>query len=157
MFDKLKFHSKKFKDYLDFKLIVTLIYQGKHLTTEGKSIIFSIANRMNNNRLTTNTKSITSIIDNTKIKSILELKPLFIKDLEGRVKNILINKYIRSVYIIEASLYNGKIIKYHNAVACSKDLNLSNSTIIRQINDNKPFQTERGIIKLRRIIIFNNN
>ena len=47
---------------------------------------------MNNNRLTTNTKSITSIIDDAKIKSILEIKPLFIKDLEGRVKILITNK-----------------------------------------------------------------
>lgn len=39
MFDNLKFKSKKYKDYLDFKLLTTLIYEGKHLIPEGKDLI----------------------------------------------------------------------------------------------------------------------
>ena len=47
MFDNLKFKSKKYKDYLDFKLLTTLIYEGKHLIPEGKDLINNITDRMN--------------------------------------------------------------------------------------------------------------
>lgn len=51
----LGFVSKKYKDFLDWSLIVYLINKGKH-TTEGKKLIIQLSNRMNNNRLSTNDK-----------------------------------------------------------------------------------------------------
>jgi hypothetical protein len=154
-FDNLEFHTKKFKDYEDFKILVKLIYQGKHLISEGSTLIYFIANRMNDNRLTTNINSLVNIIDNNQIKKILDLNSIFKKDSEGRVKNILNNNYVRSVYIIEASLSNGETFKFHNAIACAKALNINNSFISRRLNDGQNFKTKKGLIKIRRLSIYN--
>jgi len=53
-FDSLIWLSKKKKDYQDWRLILSIIKQGKHFTGEGKALIFLIAKRMNNNRLSSN-------------------------------------------------------------------------------------------------------
>lgn len=76
MFDNLKFKSKKYKDYLDFKLLTTLIYEGKHLIPEGKDLINNITDRMNNNRLSTNINSELAPIAEEKIKQIMDKAPM---------------------------------------------------------------------------------
>jgi len=48
--------SKKRLDYLDWKTVLKLKSEGKHFLPEGKEIILSICNRMNQNRLSTNIK-----------------------------------------------------------------------------------------------------
>ena len=152
MFDHLTFHSKKYKDFLDFKLLVTLIYQGKHLTNEGKEIIISISNRMNNNRLSTNFHSKAVLLDEEKIKEILELEPLIEIDNQGRVRDKKNNKYIRKVYIIET--FKSIQLKFPSAIACSEFFNLPYYFIIARLNDGKPFNTSKGEIKLKRTPIF---
>lgn len=51
--ESLNFQSKKKLDFNDFKLITTLIYQGKHLKPEIKNFILEVSYTMNNFRLTT--------------------------------------------------------------------------------------------------------
>ena len=52
--DSLDFKSKKALDFYDFKLMTTLIYQGKHFIPEIKSFILQLSYTMNNYRLSTN-------------------------------------------------------------------------------------------------------
>jgi len=54
--DSLHFLTKKGLDYQDWKNVALLRKDGKHLTPEGKVIIATIRNRMNNKRLSTNVK-----------------------------------------------------------------------------------------------------
>lgn len=49
----LKFVTKKYKDFLDWAFIASLIYKGKHLTEIGKEFILKISKRMNKYRLST--------------------------------------------------------------------------------------------------------
>lgn len=57
-FDNLTFVSKKDLDYKDWKTIANLKLSGVHLTKQGKELILSICNQMNNNRLSTNLKTL---------------------------------------------------------------------------------------------------
>lgn len=168
-FSKLEFKTKKALDFQDFKILVSLIYQGKHLIPEGESLIYNIADRMNNNRLSTNTNtnkkklnstSYTYSIDDIKIKSILDLPPLVIVDSEGRAKNTLNYQYFRTVCIIVAHIsYNYtkeiKILKFHNVVSCSEYFNLSYSLINSLLNKGDSYKYNDEIITLKRIRIFN--
>ena len=52
--DSIKFITKKYHDYLDFKVIALLILEGKYLTNKGKELIIKLGDSMNNNRLSTN-------------------------------------------------------------------------------------------------------
>ena len=56
-FDNLTWLSKKQRDYQDWKLILSIIKQGKHFTDEGKELISLITGGMNNSRLSTNLAS----------------------------------------------------------------------------------------------------
>lgn len=155
-FDNLKFNSKKYKDYLDFKLITTLIYQGKHLTAEGKDLIHNITNRMNDNRLSTNPNILLPRISEGEINSILNRPPLIeVDSVEGRARIISSNKIIRSIYIIAAYFVEpGYTIYFHNGVYCSKYLRISYNVMVRRLNDSKPFLTNYGLVKLSRKPIF---
>lgn len=139
-FDKLNFRTKKYLDYLDFRKIANLILNGKHLSDQGRNIIIKLADTMNNNRLSTNKKK--STIDNGNLISELELleksEPLIKIDTEGRAYVLSQNKYIRSTYIIEATLPNGLIKYYPTNIMCAKSYSVSSSTIMRRLNDKKP-------------------
>jgi hypothetical protein len=52
--ESLNFLSKKSLDFHDFKLLTTIIYQGKFLLPEIKKFIIRVSYSMNNNRLSTN-------------------------------------------------------------------------------------------------------
>ena len=54
LFDSLDFQTKKRFDYLDWKLIVTILTKGLHFTKLGKDIFAAIKNSMNASRLSTN-------------------------------------------------------------------------------------------------------
>ena len=51
---ELKFMTKKYKDFLDWKFIASLIYKVKYTTKAGVDLIVKISKGMNNNRLSTN-------------------------------------------------------------------------------------------------------
>ena len=53
MLSNLTFFTKKHLDFLDWQIIASLIYTGKHTTEEGRELIIKISQRMNNYRLST--------------------------------------------------------------------------------------------------------
>lgn len=72
-------------DYLDFKTIAFLIFQGKHLTEKGKNLIIKLADSMNNSRLSTNSNPIVlDDVTKSKLNELIESKPLITVDSEGR-------------------------------------------------------------------------
>ena len=100
-FDSIKFRTKKYLDYLDFRTIAFLIYDGKHLLENGKELILKLANSMNNSRLSTSSDKF--IIDSkTKyaLEELIKLEPLISVNSEGRAMILKEHKYIRSTYII---------------------------------------------------------
>jgi hypothetical protein len=66
-FDKLLWFSKKKEDYLDWKIVLNLKNQGKHFLDKEKEIICLISNRMNQNRLSTNTINNDLLFNKTEI------------------------------------------------------------------------------------------
>lgn len=138
-FDKLKFKTKKYLDYLDFRKIAFLLLDGKHLSLKGKKLIVELAETMNNKRLSTYSNK--SSIYNLNLKSELELleksEPLIKIDSEGRAMIISEKKWIRSTLIIEANLPDGKIKYFPTGVSCAKFFSVSSTTITRRLNDKK--------------------
>jgi hypothetical protein len=112
MFTALQlFYSKQSNDCSDFKLLVTLIYQGKYLIPEGKDLIYDISNRMNDNRLSTNSNSTDPSGREERIQSISNSHHSDPKDAnsEGRAKVLSTGRYLRSIYIIGVYLESKEI------------------------------------------------
>nr|QID02744.1 LAGLIDADG endonuclease [Orbilia oligospora] len=150
--DSLQFRTKKFLDYLDFKTIAFLIFQGKYLTDEGKSLIIKLGDTMNNSRLSTNSNPI--ILDEvtkSELNSLIKAKPLINVDSEGRAKIISEKRYIRSTYIIKATFLNNSVSYFTNGVSCAKALHVSNNTITQRLNDGKPVKNKDGLITAQNI------
>ena len=53
LFDHLVWHSKKYLDYCDWKVLFNIFKLGLHYIPEGKDLIARIQSQMNNNRLST--------------------------------------------------------------------------------------------------------
>ena len=103
--DSIKFITKKYHDYLDFKVIALLILEGKYLTNKGKELIIKLGDSMNNNRLSTNFNPIVlDDITKSELNVLIKSDPLINIDSEGRAMIISEKKYIRSTYIIKVYL-----------------------------------------------------
>lgn len=114
--NSLDFKSKKALDFSDFKLITSLIYQGKHLIPEVKSFILQLSYTMNNYRLSTyshlnltsspqgknepfSTDDKNTFLSPVNVNlfkdQVLALPPLFLKNNDGQVINIKTGEIIR--------------------------------------------------------------
>ena len=152
--DNFEFKTKKYLDYLDFRTIAFLIYDGKHLLENGEELILKLADSMNNSRLSTSSDKFT-IDSKTKyaLGELIKSAPLISVNSEGRAMIIKELKYIRSTYIIQAVLPNGSISYFINDAQCAKYFKVSNSTIGRRLNDGKPIlkNNEISVLMLKRI------
>lgn len=150
--DTLEFRTKKYQDYLDFKIIALLILEGKYLTSKGKELIIKLGDSMNNNRLSTNPNPL--ILDEatkSELNILIKSDPLISIDSEGRARIISEGKYIRSTYIIKVYLINGSVHYFTSGISCAKFLHVSNDTITKRLNDGKPVKTKEGLIVAQRI------
>jgi len=150
--DGIEFRTKKYQDYLDFKIIALLILEGKYLANKGKELIIKLGDSMNNNRLSTNLNQVV-IDDNTKseLNILIKSDPLISIDSEGRATIISEKKYIRSTYIIRVYLLNGSVSYYTSGISCAKFLHVSNYTITTRLNDGKPVKNKEGLVVAQRI------
>lgn len=145
--DSIEFRTKKFKDYLDFKVIALLILEGKYLTNKGKELIIKLGDNMNNNRLSTNLNpKILDDITKSELNILIQSDPLIDIDSEGRAMIISEKKYIRSTYIIKVYLLNGSVNYFTSGISGAKFLHVSNDTITKRLNDGKPVKNKEGLV-----------
>lgn len=150
-FDKIQFRTKKYKDYIDFRTLAFLALDGKYLTEKGKELMIKLGDTMNNNRLSTNSNTLTiDMSTKSELDLLIKSKPIFFQkmevDSEGRAMIIHEKKYIRSTYIIKAIFLNGSISYFTNGVSCAKALHVSNNTITQRLNDSKPIKNKEGLV-----------
>ena len=154
-FNSLQFRTKKYQDYLDFRMIAYLIFEGKHLLDKGKELIIKLGDTMNNNRLSTNpNRLVLDAEERSELDKLVKSEPLISVDSEGRAMIKSEKKYIRSTYIIKAIFLNGSVSYFTNGVSCAKALHVSNNTITQRLNDGKPVKNKDGLttaLTLKRI------
>src|SRR5690606_1455960 len=154
-FNSLQFRTKKYQDYLDFRMIAYLVFEGKHLLDKGKELIIKLGDTMNNNRLSTNpNRLVLDAEERSELDKLVKSEPLISVDSEGRAMIKSEKKYIRSTYIIKAMFLNGSVSYFTNGVSCAKALHVSNNTITQRLNDGKPVKNKDGLttaLTLKRI------
>jgi hypothetical protein len=108
--DDMEFSTKKYRDFLDFKLICKAVYSGAHRRPEIESLILKLSLTMNNYRLSTYLGSV-DLLNETEKNLLLHAKPCIEHLSDGRLRDILTNKIIHQhtscVYEI-LNLSNGK-------------------------------------------------
>lgn len=145
--ESLEFRTKKYKDFLDFKTLAMLIFQGKYLTDNGKELMIKLSNTMNDNRLSTNpSPKILDINTQFELDLLIKSAPLISIDSEGRAMIISENKYIRSTYVIKVYFLNGTVSYFTSGTSCAKSLHVSNYTITIRLNDGKPVKNKEGLV-----------
>ena len=163
--EKLEFQSKKKLDFYDFKLITTLIYQGKHKIEEIKTFILQLSKTMNNYRLSNNIENKKTLMNkcsnNNKllinnpnfIKSILSLTPLFGLNDEGQIINLKTGIIIRDVFVIKVIKQDKSIEIYSTISECAALLGISRNTISSIISSGQSL-SKKNIFKIKKVRIY---
>jgi hypothetical protein len=164
-FSELKFLSKKKFDFLDFKLLTILIYQGKFLNPEIKIFILKLSYTMNSYRLTSYNKFPNDYfldlnqVNLWKLERInlenlyLNLPPYFLENNEGEIINVETKKVIRDIYIIKAIKLDNSVNFYTSISECALDLSINRFKVKKLIITGDPL-IEMSILKITKIKVF---
>ena len=149
LFDGIVWHSKKYLDYCDWKVILKIFKLGLHYLPEGKDLISRIISQMNNNRLSTSEfpkidrnlllSEITNLLEDSSRSNNYEIKEgrIFIKSL-GRYRT---DTSPKAVQILEVS--NGNVFYSFDSIAkLAKYLNVSYTTAHRRLSSGSSFSFE---------------
>ena len=141
-FNHLEFNTKKYKDFLDFKIICKAVYCGAHKKSQIKSLILKLSLTMNNNRLSTNSKSIVELSPSER-DTLISVLPSIEHLRDGRQRDIITNKIIHqhTSCVYEIIQPNGnEVIKLtlgDAALIVNVDLRtLSKYLDVNEVNDN---------------------
>ena len=145
LLDSLIWHTKKAKDYQDFKSILKLKSMGLHHTEEGVKVINLILSQMNSKRLSTNDLDrVDRAFLNTQVEKLLNGPSNFEIKEDGRVYIISLNKYLtggtRKPLLLTLKDPNGSVIStFSSRGECAKFLGVSAKTVSVRVQDGKVF------------------
>lgn len=158
-FSECNFISRKGLDFEDFKILCKSIYTGTYRIKRIKDLIIKLSFTMNNNRLSTNLKSVLplSIFEKNEI---IKAKPTIEHLSDGRQIEIGTKKLIHrrsSSCIYEIIKPSGEILIKPNLIESAKELNIGFNTLKKQLNNQligEKFSYKGN--KIKRIGVFNN-
>lgn len=154
-FDSVTWLSKKKYDYQDWKLVLNILNEGKHFTDEGKELILQIANRMNNNRLSTNiaqTKPLSVNIKEIALK-LLSSPSNYEIQTDGKILIKSTGTYLKGRGNIGVKVLDdkGEIIYSFNSIKnCALFFNVHSRTIIRRLDSGKFIEFKGKILVFKR-------
>jgi len=88
----LNFHTKKYKDYKDFKIICKAIYFGAHKISKIKDLILKLSLTMNNYRLST-TDGV-ELLSKSEMDTMVNISPTIEYLSDGRQRDIITKKIV---------------------------------------------------------------
>ena len=137
MLSNLSFVTKKYKDFLDWAFIASLIYKGKHLTEAGKKLILKIRQGMNNSHLFTfkHLDNETKEISPSLINEVLDMEDIYVTDKDGLRINSLTGSLVKwQLFYILAEGFNGEIIIFKDTQSCADYFKVAPQTINVKLN-----------------------
>lgn len=153
-FDSMTWHSKKFLDYQDWKLILRLKDLGVQYTQEGLKVIDQIISQMNNSRLST---SDSPKVDRASLLSKIELLlngPSNLEEREGRIFIKSLNRFRseRKSIAIELQDEEGNIIKSFESIAdCVKFLGLGRNLVYKRYQKGQPMLFGGKVVYMKKV------
>jgi len=147
MLSNLSFVTKKYKDFLDWAFIASLIYKGKHTTEAGRKLIIKISKGMNNNRLSTFKHQQGKVeIAQSLIDEVLNMEDIYIKDQDGlRIKASDRTLVSRQLFYILAEGSNGENLMFKNSEACADYFGVTSVTINNKMAKRLPISDTNNI------------
>jgi len=157
-FDSLTWHSKKEKDYKDWKTILELKKLGLHYVEEGVRVINLIFSQMNLNRLSSNKSRMSQAQKDALQLDIVRLlggpSNLEIKE-DGRVFIKSLNKYYTGSGNIKVELLekNGLVFNTFDSISeCAKFLGLAPRTVTTRLGKNQPVRVGNKELLIKKVI-----
>lgn len=140
MLSKLSFVTKKYKDFLDWACIASLIYKGKHTTEAGKELIVKLSRGMNNYRLSTFKHQGDKVeITQSLIDQVLNMEDIYIIGEDGlRVKASDGTLVSRQLFYVSASGSNGAELIFKSSKSCADYFGVTSQTINTKIAKKLP-------------------
>lgn len=140
-FNTMTWQSKKFKDYLDWIVILKLKQLSLQYTEKGLEAIHLILNQMNSNRLSSSESKVDKEYLSALVDKLLKGPTNLEKQGNGKIYIKSLNKYInteaRDKISVEIKDENGLVINTFNSISsCAKFYGISRSTLHRKLHEN---------------------
>lgn len=143
LFENLTWHSKKEKDFQDWKAILKIRNLGLHYTKKGLEIIKLILSQMNNNRLSSKLR-LNPLTDRALLQ--IEVYKLcmegsnFEEKEDGRIFIKSLNRFFPTAKTgVEVKDKDGLILNtFASLSGCAKFLGVSRSTVTTRLRESKP-------------------
>ena len=143
----LTFVTKKYKDFLDWALVSSLIYTGKHTTEKGSELIVKVGKGMNLNRLTTFQKGKAEEIPQSLIDEVLKMEDVYIKGADGlRVHASNPTRLVSGqLFYILAEGLDGESITFKSSESCADYFGVTSATVNSRIVKRLPISNTNKI------------
>ena len=140
MLFELNFVTKKYKDFLVWAFIASLIYKGKHTTKAGRELIIKISKSMNRYRLSTYKHQESKVkIAQSLMDLVLNMDDVYIKGEDGlRIKASDGTLVSRQLFYILASGSNGEKLIFKSSDECADYFKVTSQTINVKIAKRQP-------------------
>lgn len=153
LFDSLTWYTNKELDYLDWKAIFNLWTLGFHYTDEGKSLISSIVNQMNYNRLSTSDVTVDRNLLHSQVTKLLSgPSNLEIRDGKSFIISLNRNKAVnKSITVQIVDINNSDILgEYKSYADCAKTLGVPSATVLYRVKKGNAFTFNSKLVRIDR-------
>lgn len=150
-FDNLTWHSKKEKDFQDWKAILKIRNLGLHYTEKGLEVIKLILSQMNDNRLSSKSRSTPGIdraLLQIEIEKLLKEGSNFEEKEDGRIFIKSLNRYLPPAKIgVVVKDKDGVVLNTFVSLSdCAQFFGVSRSTVSRRLRKSEPLLVNGKLI-----------
>jgi len=130
----MKFHTKKYQDFLDFMLISEAVYKGTHKIEEIKALILRLSYTMNSYRLSSN-KRREQLLSPEERDMIQNALPIFERLIDGRLREVGTEKVVIHISqcVYEIIKPNGEVLILDSLKEVLKIIGVGYRTLMRHI------------------------
>lgn len=148
-------YTKKYKDFLDFKIICKAIYEGAHKRPEIKSLILKLSNTMNNFRLSTYDGTV-ELLSKSEIDTLINALPTIEHLSDGRLIDIKTRKVVHqhSSCVYEIVNLNGGVVVNPTLSEAAQTVGVDQRTLSKKLDLSEVSLAEVKGYRVRRIGVF---
>lgn len=153
-FDNMRFVTKKYKDFLDFKLMCKVIYTGAHKKSEIKSLILKLSLTMNNYRLSTYSNKV-ELLSSLEREVLLNASPTLEHLSDGRQRDFLTKKIIHqhSSCVYEIVKISNEVVIVQTLSDAAQIVGVLNKTLSKHLDKGNKVVNIKDY-RIKRVAVF---